>query len=435
MNTPSQWLQRLALVCFCVLPGACATSQGGPSVKEGQQVPHTEVRATRLSGDRVRLTFPPAESLPALEDLSPEAARAVLAVFHQALRETSPPRFQRVLAGSEEAQAPWERQLQQEILNRYGPSVLPLPDSVEQSRLFLALRRSTRYMAPGIRDAAEELFSSPAFLASVALSVTVYLAAWALPEPVFSKAFAAALTVRLAIAVGLLELRNLGVACYRLYQDANAARTAEELEAVAERFGRSMGGTALRAVVLVATFGVGRTLPRVPEGGLWSLLTPSRYALPGGFTWQSATTVQMVADGSLVVSGVAVGTATGSASGGAGSACADGSVKKEGFRWHHLATNKNTTSELQGGPWTPRFEDLFARAGMTLGDRANLVYLRAHQGPHPEAYHAEVFRKLDGALIRCRSREHCRGELVKALRGLAEVVCTPGSYLHQLVTR
>ncbi|MFP2924520.1 AHH domain-containing protein [Pyxidicoccus sp. 3LG] len=390
------------------------------------------MRTTRLADGKVQLTFTPLEPVPALERLSPEEARAVLAGFHLALREVPPPRFQRASAGAEE---PWELQLRQEFLARYGPSRLPLPDSAEHSRLFQALRRAPRYMGPGIREAAEELFNSPAFLASVALSVTVYLAAWALPEPLFSKAFAAALTVRLAIAVGLLELRNLGVACYQLYKDAEAARTVEELEAVAERFGRTMGGTALRVVVLVATFGVGKTLPKVPEGGLWSLLTPSRYAMPGGLTWQSATTVQMVADGSLVVSGVVVGTATGSASGGAGSACADGSVKLDDYRWHHLATNKNDTAEVRGGPWTPRFEDLFERAGMSLNDSANLVYLRKHQGPHPEAYHAEVFARLEEALGECDAAPKCRPRLVQELGKLTRDVCTPGSSLHRLVTQ
>ncbi len=383
----------------------------------------------------MRLSFTPLESVPAWESLSPEEARAVLAGFHQAFRHLPPPRFQRAMAGASSAPADWEVQLRREFLARYGPSSLPLPASLEHSRLFLALQRSPRYMGPGIRDAAEELFRSPAFLASVTLSVVVYLAAWALPEPVFSKAFAAALTVRLAIAVGLLELRNLGLACYRLYQDAEAARTVEELEAVAERFGRAMGGTALRAVVLVASFGVGKTLPRVPEGGLWSLLTPSRYAMPGGLTWQSATTVQMVADGSLVVSGVAVGTAASSASGGAGSACTDGAVKKDDHQWHHLATNKNTTSDLRGGPWTPRFEDFFARAGMSLEDPANLVYLKAHQGPHPEKYHEIIFDRLQGALGACSTREECRSLLSRELKKLASEVCTHGSVLHRLVAK
>ncbi|HZI14062.1 MAG TPA: AHH domain-containing protein [Myxococcus sp.] len=313
--------------------------------------------------------------------------------------------------------------------------MVPLPGPLEHSRLVQALRMSPRYMGPGIRDAARELFSSPAFLASVALSVTVYLAAWALPEPVFSKAFAAALTVRLAIAVGLLELRNLGLACYRLYQEAEAARSMQELEAVAERFGRAMGGTALRALVLVASFGVGRTLPDVPKGGLWSLLTPPRYAMPGGMTVQGATSVQMVAEGTLIVTGVAAGTAVGSASGGAGGACTDGAQKQDGYQWHHLATDKNTVSDARGGPWTPRFEDLFARAGMDLQDPANLVYLRGHMGPHSEAYHAEVFRRIDAALRECDSTSRCRTSLEQELRRLREDVCSPGSQLNRLATQ
>ncbi|HLM47624.1 MAG TPA: hypothetical protein VK458_27415, partial [Myxococcaceae bacterium] len=92
-------------------------------------------------------------------------------------------------------------------------------------------------------EAARELFSSPVFLTSVALSVGVYFAAWLAPEPLFTKAFVVGLTVRLAFLVGALELTQVAQACLRLYQEAEAARTVEELEAVAERFGKAMGGT------------------------------------------------------------------------------------------------------------------------------------------------------------------------------------------------
>jgi A nuclease family of the HNH/ENDO VII superfamily with conserved AHH len=136
-----------------------------------------------------------------------------------------------------------------------------------------------------------------------------------------------------------------------------------------------------------------------------------------------------------VASGVAAATAASSASGGAGSACSDGSVKKADHRWHHLATNKNTVSETAGGPWTPLFEDFFARAGMSLEDPANLVYLQHHQGPHPEAYHAEVFQRLNDAMKGCRAVSQCRVALMDALKQLKRDVCTPGSQLHQLVTQ
>jgi hypothetical protein len=132
---------------------------------------------------------------------------------------------------------------------------------------------------------------------------------------------------------------------------------------------------------------------------------------------------------------VAVGTATGSAAGGVGSACADGSVKKEGYQWHHIATDKNDLSESRGGPWTPRFEDLFARAGMSLQDPANLVYLRGHQGPHPEEYHAAVHKRIDDALEDCETVSRCRSMLMKELNKLKTDVCTPGSLLHRWVTQ
>ncbi len=204
-----------------------------------------------------------------------------------------------------------------------------------------------------------------------------------------------------------------------------------ELEAAAERFGKAMGGTALRALMLVASLGLSKALPEVPEGGLRALLNMPRYAMPRGVpSLEGATAVTMVADGTLVVAGVAAGTAAS-----VGSACADGSEKKEGHHWHHLATNKNETSTVSGGPWTPRFEALFELAGMSLDAAENLVYLKGHKGPHPEDYHQEIHRRLEAVLKGCRPLERCRGLLVGELKKIADDVCTPGSEFHRLVTR
>ncbi len=417
---------RLALVLSLALSSSCALSPESASGASRTPRPHP-VKVTPLSEGRLRLTFEPVPHSSGWDVLRVEDARAVLADFHQAVRQTSKPRFRRALALA--APVEGSPQLQQEFLSRFGPPLLPLPDSLEHSRLFMALQLSPRYMGPGIRDAAVELFSSPAFLASVTLSVLVYFSAWVLPEPVFSKAFAAALTVRLALAVGVLELTRLARACLRLHAEAEAARTLEELDAVAERFGRAMGGTALRVLVVVAGAGVGRAAPNTPGGGLGALLMPPRYAA-GGWV-EGARTAQVVADGSVLMVGVAAGTAASAL----GSACADGTHKQDGYRWHHLATDKNETSPVRGGPWTPLFEDLFAVAGMDLDDPANRVYLRGHQGPHPEAYHDEVFRTLRSAIEGCQSAAQCRARLVSALGKLASEVCTPGSRLHRLVTK
>ena len=289
-------------------------------------------------------------------------------------------------------------------------------------------------MGEGVREAARELFSSPLFLASVTLSVLVYFSAWLAPEPFFTKSFAATLTVVLAVVVGVVELTHVALACMRLYQETQAATTERELEAVAERFGKAMGGTALRVLVLVASLGVGKGLPQVPQGGFRALL-PSRFALPGGMTMSmtraGASTVQMVADGTIVVAGVAAGTAASAV----GSACTDGSGKKDGHHWHHLATNKNDLSTQNGGPWTPLFLTIFEMAGMGLDAAENLVYLKGHKGPHPEEYHLEVYGQLRRATRGCETISQCKSRLVEALKSLADEVCTPGSQLHKLATK
>src|SRR5205814_1788582 len=115
-----------------------------------------------------------------------------------------------------------------------------------------------------------------------------------------------------------------------------------------------------RVLVMVASYGVAKVLPDVPPGGMGPLLGSPRYALAGGMTFQTASTAHVVADGTLVIAGAAVGTAAS----GLGSACTDGDPKKTGSQWHHLATDKNEVSLDRGGPWTPLFEQLFATAGM-----------------------------------------------------------------------
>jgi hypothetical protein len=426
----------MAVALWLALPVSCATSPKGASSGEKPRTAEPQrIRTSKLPDGRLRLSFEPVAPDLALEVLRLEEARTVLAAFHEtSVRHEKKHRPRLVLVSTtgaaDDSPSEWELRLREEFFSRYGPALLPLPQSLETSRLFLALRLSPRYMGAGVREAAQELFSSPVFLSSVALSVLVYFAAWLAPEPVFTKAFVAGLTVRLALAVGVLELTQLARTCLRLYQEVEAARTMQELEAAAEHFGKAMGGTALRVLVLVASMGVSKGLPEVPEGGLWALLGPPRYAMSGGGTLGGATTVQMAADGTVLVTGVAAGTAAALV----GSACSDGSDKKDGHQWHHLATDKNETSALYGGPWTPRFEELFALAGLSLNASENLVYLKGHKGPHPEEYHAEVFRRLREAVADCPSVSVCRGRLIEELRRLADEVCTPGSVLHRLTT-
>jgi len=424
-------LLRLLTALSFILPSSCATPRPDTSAEDPWGAAPIPVRVTTLAGERLQLDFESAPLRVDLEALPLEDVRALLADFLECVNTPSQFSVVPTAASSMHAPARWEARLRAEFLARYGPGLLPLPDSLERSPLFMALRLSPRYMGVGIRDAARELFRSPIFLASVTLSILVYFSAWVLPEPLFSKAFAATLTARLALVVGLLELRTIALALLQFYREVQAARTMKELEAAAERFGRAFGGTALRVLVTVASFGVAKALPNVPPGGLGSLLSRPRFAMAGGGSIQYAASAHVVADGTIVLAGAAMGTA-GSA---AQSACTDGSEKKDGSQWHHLATNKNETSAKRGGPWTPLFQRLFAKAGMDLNAAENVVYLKNHRGPHPEEYHDAVYALLDAAMENCRTVAQCRAKLVEALRQLADQVCTPGSRLHQLATR
>ena len=85
-------------------------------------------------------------------------------------------------------------------------------------------------------------------------------------------------------------------------------------------------------------------------------------------------------------------------------------------------------------PWTPRFEELFARAGMSLRDPLNLIYLQEHANSHSEEYHQAIFDRLQATLEGCGDRAACGDVLRMALRRLAAELCTPDTELSSLVT-
>jgi hypothetical protein len=273
----------------------------------------------------------------------------------------------------------------------------------------------------------------------------LYMAAWAAPEPVFSKALASAVTLGLLMTYSAAELYTVGQACLNLYREAEAARTQEELEAAAERFGQAIGGVGFRVLVTVAGAKLAKGLPEVPKGGIWASLSPPRFAFMGGgarggFSIGAGTRAQVnVANGTVVLMGVSANTAASAMASAVASARTTGACReasdKGDAKAHHIATDKNDISNVNGGPWTPLFKRLFDRAGMRFDDPANIVYLIGHVGPHPEAYHQEVFGRLRAALADCRVQADCRNRLTNALDRIAEEVCTSGSKLNKLATR
>jgi hypothetical protein len=239
-----------------------------------------------LGDGSIKLFFPPRPMPPALDSLSVAEVRSLREAL-EGVRLFPEPRLRLLeVPGPRLPPRSATQQLQfrvrEEFLAAFGPGMLPLLDSAEGSPLWVALKMSPRFMDEGVRQAAEELFNSPLFIHGVYLSVMLYFSAWLMPEPVFSKAVAATLTVRLAMLVGLVELTRVAQACLRLYQEAQAARTPEQLEAASARFGMTLGGVGFRVVVLVATMGWDGCCRMSPRGTL-----PERFG-PGAWSWQEA---------------------------------------------------------------------------------------------------------------------------------------------------
>jgi hypothetical protein len=436
-----------------MLASACVTiDEPLPHNPQGTALTDT-VRVTSLPDGRLLLTFPPLPEEPAFQRFSSEDAHRVLAQFHEDLASLNPglsrstgvglcaelqghatqwrvPGVQLASYPGLPQPSPLERTLREQFTERYGEALFPLPPCLEGSPLLMALRLSSRYMPQGMKEGFEALVTDPAFLASMVTALVLYGLAWATPEPLFTKAFAASVTVVLLTLFSVAELTHFGLMAFRLYQGIRDARSLKEVETAAEHFGRYLGGAGVRILAFVAMRGVGKNV-RIPQGGL-GRLWPRRLALPGGYNWSNITLAQASStEGSLLVAGVAAGTTSSALR----SACKELPARVPGYSRHHLATNKNDDSEVRGGPWTPRFERIFAKAGVDLDDDANKVNLLGHFGPHPEEYHGEIFRRLEDAIKFCRPQQQCRARILEELKRIADEVCTPGSRLHALTTK
>ena len=198
---------RLVLVLVLLPVVAQAAPAGGePRITVLHPITVSEYRGA--AGRGVKLTFAKLGADPALALFSREDARQLVASMPTGHREHS---------------------LREELEALYGRSSLPMPSRLEDARWFQALKLSPTYMGEGVREAALEMFSSPAVLLSVGTSMMLYMMAWAIPEPVFSKAFATAVTLALLMTYTATELYNVGRACLTLYRDAEAARTREPI--------------------------------------------------------------------------------------------------------------------------------------------------------------------------------------------------------------
>lgn len=103
--------------------------------------------------------------------------------------------------------------------------------------------------------------------------------------------------------------------------------------------------------------------------------------------------------------------------------------------YHHILTNKNYVSTKTGGPWSPRFEDFLQKAGLKFSHSANRVWIEGHKGPHPAAYHQEVYSRLERATrgLKAGTPEY-REAVLGVLQKLGREIQTKGSRLNLLLT-
>jgi hypothetical protein len=438
------------VLSLLVLGPECAHSPPGP---EGPRVVVQE-EGTRGGTPYVKLAFRPAIPAEARERLTPEEARVLVEFLEETLER---PQWRALLGVShpqssntlsevpEDARERWRRILG-EYKALYGSSEQPLPEALlEDEKIATALKLSIKYMPQGVRAGAEELFSSRTLILALVASGLTYLGLWLAPEPVLSKAIAAGLTVVLMMAYGVAEIVHVAKVFMRFHQEVSEATSLEELEAAARRFGEGMGKVGLRIIATVAGGAVSKLLAKAPLPELGSLLPQLRQFVAAGaggnqvqVTVMAGAAAQVeVAAGTVVLMGVSVGAADAAATAALASPRTSGNCRPESnkgsARRHHIATDKNSISDATGGPWTPLFEDLFEKAGMTLQDPSNLIYFDSHQGPHSRQYHEEVYRRLEEALANCTHPRDCRARLVYVLDRIAADICLPGSKLNKLL--
>jgi len=244
-------------------------------------------------------------------------------------------------------------------------------------------------------------------------------------------ALVAVVGVGLILYVGVDTLINLVNGWRQLMDEVKVATTFEQIRDAGERFGRILGREAARAFAMLLMAAIGSTAK------LFAVKVPT---LPGsaqvavqadGTAKISLSALGSVEEIALSAEGVSVTVAsTAMTMGARGSGGTSPCIEK-----HHIATVCNDKDAKRGGPWTPRFREIFAKAGMSMEDPANKMPLKGHYGPHPERYHQIVHEELLEATLTCRSIVECRARLKEALKELANQIATPGTELNRLVTR
>ncbi len=201
------------------------------------------------------------------------------------------------------------------------PKGAPPPEALARMRLALSFAMDTVWEGAAIPIS--EYLDPLAFKIMVCTAMSTYLLTLMIPEPV-TKGLAAILTLYLVVYLGLGPVWSMVQAGWRLLEETQRASTTEELKEAGHRFGRVLGDSGMRVLLLLATAAlsgetsfVGRG-PKLPGFGRAALASPART----GVRLEAAGQVRSVALGvkqlTVVLAPTAVAaTAMGPPSGGA----------------------------------------------------------------------------------------------------------------------
>jgi hypothetical protein len=296
----------------------------------------------------------------------------------------------------------------------------------QQGRYMWALALSKSPVLDEFEKALGGMVSMRSVMQAALWTVGTLLFLLAIPEPV-TKFLAAWATVALILWIGAETLYNLVQGWFQLMEEVKVATTFEQIRESGEKFGKLFSHEAAQAVAMIAM----AVLTHTTQGFAEEVAT-----LPGS----AQVSMQAAEQEGVLLSEVGAVEEVAVTADGFRVALPAGAMAMAGGRGgsrtqdHHIGTIANKKSALRGGPWTPRFRKIFARAGMRLEDPENIVPIEGHKGPHPERYHRIVHERLDEATAKCRSVAACQVALKRELRALAEEIGTPGTELNQLVT-
>jgi hypothetical protein len=303
-------------------------------------------------------------------------------------------------------------------------------------RYALAMAFAIDEVIPEMMEAFKDMADPEAIKASILWTMTIYAAMWMAPEPVFSKGLATVVTASFICYIGVDTFWTLIQGWRRLVEVADHATSLSELHDAGKKYGRVMGKNAARAFALLLTAALGQTasgfsakVPTLPGSAQASAVG----AAQAGIQLTEVAQVEAVAVTATAVTMSLAPDAVASTSQSVRGA-ASRPVDAEGPE-HHIATDKWTDAAHSGGPWTPKFQRIFDRAGMSLNDPANKVRVKGHQGPHPQEYHERIYERLDEATKGCRSIQECQKALTAELHRLAKQISTEGTSLNKLVIR